>query len=481
MTNTILKTDTYKVFGHWRMAPDFVQGVEAYLSARMGAEFPYTISFGLQRLMMDHLEGPQVTHDMVDEAMEIAFEHVGNPHAVNEKGWRYIVDKLGGHLPIEIHAVPEGMKVPINNATMKIMATDRNFPSLGQQLESLLMHTWYPTTVATAAHATVGIIKKYIDQTSDNNTFWLFALHDFGFRAATCLEQANIGGSAILTATMGTDTVSAYPDLKKYYGASYKGLAYSCPASEHFIPMCYGQDNENKYLLDLMQSNKDGLLSVVGDTYDIETFVENVVCGNKDAIIARHESSDNPLTKVVVRPDSPRFEGDTPAQQVLWIIQKLASTFGTIENSKGYNTLHPSVGCIYGDSLTRAQIYSIYETLEANLFDCSCCVVGQGGGLMQKLNRDTNRFAIKPSAIKTEEGWQDVVKNPRDKSKKSMSGRLKLVNELQADGSTIMKTINQNYPLYHDMRDIMVPVFRNGEILQKWSFEEIRQRTMNHG
>ncbi len=44
-----------------------------------------------------------------------------------------------------------------------------------------------------------------------------------------------------------------------------------------------------------------------------------------------------------------------------------------------------------------------------------------------------------------------------------------------------MKTINQNYPLYHGMNDIMVPVFRNGEILQKWSFEEIRQRTMNHG
>src|SRR5690606_39533049 len=53
---------------------------------------------------------------------------------------------------------------------------------------------------------------------------------------------------------------------------------------------------------------------------------------------------------------------------------------------------------------------------------------GMGGGLLQRLNRDTQKFALKCSATRVNGVWRDVYKEPvTDPGKVSKRGRLTLL------------------------------------------------------
>ena len=91
-----------------------------------------------------------------------------------------------------------------------------------------------------------------------------------------------------------------------------------------------------------------------------------------------------------------------------------------------------------------------------------------GGGLLQKINRDTQRFAFKCSAQYRGGEWKEIFKDPLDKSKASKRGRLKLV----ADGKTV-KTVKLDEPGV----DLLVPVFRNGELLVDYEWETVVNNT----
>ena len=93
---------------------------------------------------------------------------------------------------------------------------------------------------------------------------------------------------------------------------------------------------------------------------------------------------------------------------------------------------------------------------------------GSGGGLLQKINRDTQRFAFKCSSIIVNGEDRPVFKRPvTDHGKQSKAGRLKLV---EREGR--LTTVGQHEP----GEDRLLPVFRNGEILRTTSFAEIRLR-----
>ena len=92
-------------------------------------------------------------------------------------------------------------------------------------------------------------------------------------------------------------------------------------------------------------------------------------------------------------------------------------------------------------------------------------VFGMGGGLLQKVNRDTQRFAFKCSAQKRDGEWHGVNKSPLDSSKASKAGRLKLVRR---DGE--WATVTQSEP----GMDILVPVYENGSLLVEYTLEEVR-------
>jgi nicotinamide phosphoribosyltransferase len=92
-----------------------------------------------------------------------------------------------------------------------------------------------------------------------------------------------------------------------------------------------------------------------------------------------------------------------------------------------------------------------------------------GGALLQRLDRDTQRFAFKASSVVVNGQVRDIFKSPiTDNGKRSKAGRLKLVYNDRG----ILETIGS-----HDSgKDILQLVYENGEIFNSPTFKEIRER-----
>jgi nicotinamide phosphoribosyltransferase len=463
--NLIYTLDSYKQL-HDVMYPEGTEYVYSYFEARKGSEYEHTIFFGLQYILKHWLEGVVITKEMIDEAEPLLKEHFkfcGN--VWNRAKWDYIVENHEGRLPVMINAVEEGSKISINNVLMTIVNTDKNCFWLTNALETLLQHVWYTSTVATRSNRIIEFIKKEFKKTVDNDQQWLaeFFLHDFGQRGVSCMEQAGIGGMAHLINSKGTDTDMAIPYAIQYYKAKMDGLCYSVPASEHSIATALGKEGEFEITKRLCKMFPKGILSVVSDSYDIENAIKIYCTDLKNDILARDG-------KFVVRPDSPRFNGDTPANQIVWIANELGKGFGFTQNSKGYKVLNPKVGIIYGDGLKEKEIFDAVRGLIQAGWAASNCVFGQGGGLLQKLDRDTCRFAFKSSAQCRDGTWHDIYKEPTDKSKASKKGKLKLVLQVGSHGSAPV-TVGYSDP----RKDLLETVFLNGEITKEIDFDTVRK------
>src|SRR5690606_15111202 len=98
----------------------------------------------------------------------------------------------------------------------------------------------------------------------------------------------------------------------------------------------------------------------------------------------------------------------------LWIVNNLAKYFGYAINTKGYKVLDDKVGVLWGDGIDDKGINNILQTLKDNGWAASNCVFGMGGGLLQKMNRDTQHFAFKCSAQFRNGRWETVRKTPKN-------------------------------------------------------------------
>jgi nicotinamide phosphoribosyltransferase len=97
-------------------------------------------------------------------------------------------------------------------------------------------------------------------------------------------------------------------------------------------------------------------------------------------------------------------------------------------------------------------------------------VFGMGGGLLQKINRDTQRFAFKSCAQKRNGVWYDVYKKPTDETKASKKGIQKLI---KVEGE--FRTVREDDPEFFGFRNFLTPVFRNGMLMEDWTFDEVRK------
>jgi len=455
--NVILSTDSYKL-NHWMQYPKNTDGVYSYFESRNGAVFPYTTFFGLQAILIEHLAGVRVTRDIIEEARMLSLAHFGNTDYFNAEGWYHILEHHDGKLPVRIKAVPEGMSVPTGNVLMTVENTDPECYWLTNAIESLLTHVWYPSTVATLSRTTKEGIAAYLEETGCSLDGLPFMLHDFGYRGTTSHASAGIGGMAHLINFLGTDTLPAMQYAQKYYGADLEGLAYSVAATEHSIMTSLGPDGELKILDELLTDYPNGILSVVSDSYDIYGFVKEV-CNRKDRIMARDGV-------FVVRPDSITPQHKTPEELTLWIVDTLYETFGGTINEKGFKTLDPKVRVLWGDGINQYGIFAILGYLRDAGFAADNMVFGMGGGLLQKMNRDTQRFAFKSSAQSRDGQWFDVFKRPIDLSKMSKKGKLSLI---EYEGKLVTL---ENGCSHKD--DILETVFENGEMVKTYTFDEVR-------
>ena len=447
MHNIILNSDSYK-YSQFNQYPPKTTVVYSYIESR-GGVYDATVFFGLQAFIKEYLTGPVVTMDMIDEAEALITAH-GEPF--NREGWEYIVREHGGNLPVIIKAVPEGTVVGVKNVLATIENTDPACYWLTSFLETALLRAiWYPTTVATNSYENKKLILEYLEKTGDPTSID-FKLHDFGARGVSSLESAGIGGAAHLVNFMGTDTVEALLFARRYYGADVAG--YSVPAMEHSTVTSWGRENEVASYRNMVKQNgkPGGIVSAVSDSYDIFKACELWGTELKQDIL------DSGAT-LVVRPDS----GD-PAVVVKQCLQILEKHFGSTRNAKGFKVLN-NVRVLQGDGINHASIRSILYTITLAGYSADNVVFGQGGALLQIVNRDDQKFAMKCSAALVDGKWVDVYKDPiHDKGKQSKKGRVTLFKT--EDG--FVTGVENGEP------EALETVFVNGVLIRDMTFDEIR-------
>lgn len=466
MNNLLLTSDSYK-YSQYNQYPPDTEGIYSYYESR-GGEYPETVFFELQFLLKKYLVGQVVTQDKIDYAEELINAHFGQK-IFNRAGWEYILNKHNGELPIRIMAVPEGSIIPTGNVLMTVENTDDKCYWLTSFLETLLSHLWYGCTVATQSWNMRQTIQKYLDETSDD-TDPSYRLHCFGFRGVSSVESAGIGSLAHLTSFKGSDTVEALQVARSYYGEYM--AANSINASEHSTVTSWGREYEKEAYENLIDKNPHGLVACVSDSYDIFHACRHIWGEQlRDKVWNR---SGGPL---VIRLDS----GDPPLV-VVKCLEILYGQFGGMLNKKGYKVLDSSVRTLQGDGINPEMMEKILHYMKWHGWAAENISFGSGGALLQKLNRDTCRFAYKCSAIKRSGKWYDVYKDPvTDQGKSSKKGRLGLYKEDNACDpkgySYFTGPLGLDKEAHtHNWKNQLEEVFLNGKLTKETSLSEIRER-----
>lgn len=458
MTNLILATDSYKQ-SHFLQYPPEARVISAYAEARLNEFSDDVLFLGLQPFLIDYLGKPVTTAD-VDEAEAICTAH-GVPF--NREGWDAIVADCGGYLPIEIKALPEGTIAPAGVPLLQVENTDERMPWLPTFIETALLRAiWYPTTVATLSWKCKAIIRAGLEKSSDDVAGQLpFKLHDFGARGVSSGESAALGGMAHLVNFMGSDTLEGIMAARRYYGADMAG--FSIPAAEHSTMTSWGREREEAAYENMLDAfdGEGRIVAVVSDSYDLDAAVADIWGGTLREKVLNRKGT------LVVRPDS----GD-PIETPLRTVKTLWEKFGGTTNSKGYRVLDPHVRVIQGDGMNIGSIARLVDRMIEEGFAIDNIAFGMGGGLLQQVNRDTLRFAMKANALRDAgRQWRDVAKKPAtDPTKGSKAGRQAVIRE---NGKLVAVRLDAIDPA----QDQLKSVWRNGELLIRQGFDEIRDRS----
>jgi nicotinamide phosphoribosyltransferase len=296
-----------------------------------------------------------------------------------------------------------------------------------------------------------------------------FSLNDFGYRGSSSDESASIGGSAHIVNFSGSDNISAIDLIMTYYNTNDM-LAFSIPASEHSTITSWTEPFEVKAFENMLDKFPNGNVACVSDSFDIiRSCRDHWGTTLRDKILNRDGT-------LVIRPDS----GD-PVQTLKQVFRVLWDKFGGTFNSKGFKVIDPHVRVIQGDGVNYESIIEILDMMIEEGFSVENIVFGMGGALLQKVDRDTQKFAIKCSSIVINGKEVDVQKNPIEINefgervqsfKKSKAGRMKLIRT-DYDNSDEYETVTKCNDFSDD---ILVDIFENGKILREWTFQEVRER-----
>ena len=130
----------------------------------------------------------------------------------------------------------------------------------------------------------------------------------------------------------------------------------------------------------------------------------------------------------------------------------------------GVDLVEQMIRVAAGEKLTLQQ-----DDVKLNGWSADNVTFGMGGGLLQKLNRDTQQFAFKCAEVVVKGVARDVWKDPvTDPGKVSKRGRLAL--QRNADG--VLETLPEGDARTNELID----VFLDGEVLDRPTFDEIRER-----
>jgi nicotinic acid phosphoribosyltransferase len=413
------------------------------------------------RYLIENYISHQWTEEDLQRADDFFSTHnvAKTPYPYPKELFKKIIKENHGYFPVKLEMLPEGTVANCHVPLYQISAR-KPYAALVTFLETILTHIWYPSTVATLSRRSKEIIEQAFIKSVEESSYWLVAyrLHDFGFRGCTCVEQSILGGTAHLLNFEGTDTLSA-AFYAQYHLNGGKPVAESAPATEHSVMTSW--PNESQAIRRMIDKfgGEGKVFSIVMDSYDYANALSKIL----PAVWSQKLEKGGTL---VIRPDS----GD-PSEAVLMGLKAAESIAGVTLNSKGFKVLN-GVFVLQGDGINYQNIRQIYDTALTAGFAASNVIFGMGGGLLQKVNRDTMSFATKLSYLRTMDGTRrDIMKKPKsDPSKISLPGILKVKR---------VNGIPTIFPSFEDEKDpenLFQVVWDCGPVPGfKWeSFERIR-------
>lgn len=483
----LISCDSYKL-GHADQYPEGITKVYSNFTPRSMSHFNVPseyntnkiVWFGLQGFLQEMNEIWLTTFFEEEwgyveaEALEMYGPFVG-PKGYNISRLKALYDL--GYLPLEIKSLPEGSQVPIGVPVFTITNTLPEFAWLPNFMETWLSaELWKASTSATTSLVYRKIIDKYAEITGGSKEFIQWQGHDFSVRGMSGIADAAKSGAGHLLSFTGTDNLPAVKYINDCYFGEATFVGGSVPATEHSVMCAGGKESEVETFRRLLSTYPSGVVSIVSDTWDFWNVITNTAAELKEEILNRVPDSLG-LAKTVFRPDSgdpvliicgdhfaekgtPQYKG---AVQCLW------DTFGGTVNEKGYKTLNPRVGLIYGDSITPQRAESILSLLESEGFASDNIVFGIGSYTFQYQTRDTLGFAMKATYVEIDGVGQSIFKDPVTDTgtKKSAKGLLYIDNKFN-----LFENVSPEVEKDGKLRT----VYKDSQILVKETFADIRSR-----
>ena len=484
--NPLLCLDFYKT-AHAEQYPKKLSKMVSYYTPRMSRldDTQKITMFGLQAFIKEFLIDAFNEYffkrpfaDVLKEYLRVLNGTI-DTDGIGEKRLKALHDL--GYLPLEIRAVPEGIRTNIKVPQIEISNTHPDFVWLVNSIETMLSCTmWHTQTSAEVGYRYRQIVNKYAERTCDDDVVRARLLGDFSMRGQESVESATKSSAAFCLSFLNTATVPAILWLEDNYDCdcSKEPVAFGALSSEHSV-MCsnFAIDGDEithvRRLLTEIYPHQS--FSMVSDSYDYWNQVNNILPQLKDEILA-HDGC------ISIRGDS----GD-PVEVVTQTVFRLWDIFGGTINSKGFKVLNPHVTALYGDSITPQRCEKVYRILEENGFAINNVALGVGSFSMQCLEiiddkgthyspytRDSFGIAVKATYAEDEDGKPIMIfKNPKTDSghfKKSQRGCCRVFENgddyAYEDGLTWAEAQNGNE---------LKTVFRNGEFIRRYTLNEVRQ------
>ena len=383
--NLILRTDSYK-FTHWKQYPPGTQRVYSYFESR-GGKWHDVVFFGLQYYLKQFFAGPVVTpaDDRRGPTTRRPPSSADRGCSIGPAGSISSASTAAG-CRWSIKAVPEGSVVPGHNVLMTIENTDPACYWLPNYLETLLVQVWYGSTVATQSRE---MKKPALEVPAADRRSGPGRFQAPRFRVPR--RQQRRDGRRRRGRPPGQ--LPRHRHLRGHHGR------------QRLLRRADGR------LLDprrrAFHDHRLGPRARSRRHAEHARAVSQRPGGRGERQLRHFRGLREDLGRVAPRAGAParRLRGDPArlgrpahgaglrASRACW--KSWPRSSDTPSTQKGYKVLDPHVRIIQGDAVDFAMLDAILYAMQKAGFSADNIAFGSGGGLLQKLNRDTLEFAFK--------------------------------------------------------------------------------------
>lgn len=297
--NPLLLIDFYKATHH-EQYPKGLTKMVSYYTPRMSRldDVDHITFFGLQAFIDEYLIDGFQKNFFDRDLDEVLYEYnrvLTYTMGAGSYEDRKIRDLWElGYLPLEIRAVPEGIRTKVGVPQIEISNTHPNFVWLVNTIETLLSCSmWHTQIGAEVGYRYRKVTNKWVEATCDSSVDPRRLIGDFSMRGQHSAESAIKASGAWLLSHYNTATVPAIMWMEKHYDCDItkEPVGFGAISTEHSV-MCsnFAVDGDEitqiKRLLTEIYPNHS--FSMVSDSYDYENLVLNLLPQCKAEIMAHN-------------------------------------------------------------------------------------------------------------------------------------------------------------------------------------------------